>query len=190
MSSGSLLAFLNSVSSGSLLAFLNSVSSGSLLAFLNSVSSGSLLAFLNSVSSGSLLAFLNSVSSGSLLAFLNSVSSGSLLATGPLSSCYELPACPPIAWINCPPEKLETLPAGTKPRTSQHRSPGGERRGQRKRLRHYPRSQSQGHHSIDHQDERGLDRGNARRSSLKGRERAIVNQITRTLEPFQRWGNF
>ena len=26
-------------------------------------------------------------------------------------------------------EKLETLPAGTKPRTSHHRSPGGERRG-------------------------------------------------------------
>jgi len=30
-------------------------------------------------------------------------------------------------------KKLETLPAGTKPRTSQHRSPGGERRGKRKR---------------------------------------------------------
>ena len=29
-------------------------------------------------------------------------------------------------------EKLETLPAGTKPRTSHHRSPGGERRGNRK----------------------------------------------------------
>ena len=30
-------------------------------------------------------------------------------------------------------EKLETLPAGTKPRTSHIRSPGGERRGKRKR---------------------------------------------------------
>ena len=30
-------------------------------------------------------------------------------------------------------EKLETLPAGTKPRTSHHRSPGGERRKKRKR---------------------------------------------------------
>ena len=30
-------------------------------------------------------------------------------------------------------EELETLPAGTKPRTSHHRSPGGERRGKRKR---------------------------------------------------------
>ena len=30
-------------------------------------------------------------------------------------------------------EKLETLPAGTKPRTSHHSSPGGERRGKRKR---------------------------------------------------------
>ena len=30
-------------------------------------------------------------------------------------------------------EELETLPAGTKPRTSHHRSPGGDRRGKRKR---------------------------------------------------------
>ena len=30
-------------------------------------------------------------------------------------------------------EELETLPAGTKPGTSHHRSPGGERRGKRKR---------------------------------------------------------
>ena len=30
-------------------------------------------------------------------------------------------------------EKLEILPAGTKPRTSHHRSPGEERRGKRKR---------------------------------------------------------
>ena len=30
-------------------------------------------------------------------------------------------------------EELETLTAGTKPRTSRHRSPGGERRGERKR---------------------------------------------------------
>ena len=45
-------------------------------------------------------------------------------------------------------EELETLPAGTKPGTSHHRSPGGERRGRRL----------------------------PRRSSLKGREKAIVNQ--------------
>ena len=38
------------------------------------------------------------------------------------------------------------------------------------------RSQSQGHHIIDHLEERGVERGSARRSSLKGRERAIVNQ--------------
>ena len=43
-------------------------------------------------------------------------------------------------------EKLETLPADTKPRTSHHRSPGG-----------------------------GVERGSVRRSSLKGREGAIVN---------------
>ena len=55
-------------------------------------------------------------------------------------------------------------------------------------LSHYLRAQSQGHHTIDRLEERGVERGSARRPSLKGRERAIVNQ--RTLEPFQRqrWG--
>ena len=43
-------------------------------------------------------------------------------------------------------------------------------------LSHYMRSQSQGHHIIDHLEERGVERGSARRSSLKGRERAIVSQ--------------
>ena len=43
-------------------------------------------------------------------------------------------------------------------------------------LRHYLRAQSQGHHTLDRLEERGVDRGSARRSSLKGRERAIVNQ--------------
>ena len=43
-------------------------------------------------------------------------------------------------------------------------------------LRHYLRAQSQGHRTIDRLEERGVERGNARRSSLKGRERAIVNQ--------------
>ena len=47
-------------------------------------------------------------------------------------------------------EKLEALPAGTKPRTWHHRSPGGERRWKR----------------------------HPRRSSLKGRERAIVSQTS------------
>ena len=45
-------------------------------------------------------------------------------------------------------EELETLPAGTKPRTSHHRSP----------------------------EERGVERGSDQRSYLRGRERAIVNQ--------------
>ena len=45
-------------------------------------------------------------------------------------------------------EELETLPAGINPRTSHRRS----------------------------QEEKGVERGSARRSSLKGRERAIVNQ--------------
>ena len=43
-------------------------------------------------------------------------------------------------------------------------------------LRHYLRAQSQGHHTIDRPEERGVDRESVRRSSLKGRERAIVNQ--------------
>ena len=43
-------------------------------------------------------------------------------------------------------------------------------------LRHYLRAQSQGHHTVDRLEERGVKRGSARRSSLKGRERAIVSQ--------------
>ena len=43
-------------------------------------------------------------------------------------------------------------------------------------LKHYLRAQNQGHHTIDRLEERGVERGSARRSSLKGRERAIVNQ--------------
>ena len=43
-------------------------------------------------------------------------------------------------------------------------------------LRRYLRAQSQGHHTIDRLEERGVERGSARRSSLKGRERVIVNQ--------------
>ena len=56
-------------------------------------------------------------------------------------------------------------------------------------LSNYLRAQSQGHHTIDDMEERGVERGSARRSSLKRRERAIV--IRQTLEPFQEqlWGN-
>ena len=43
-------------------------------------------------------------------------------------------------------------------------------------LRHYLRAQSQGYHTIDRPEERGAERGSARRSSLRGRERVIVNQ--------------
>ena len=35
-------------------------------------------------------------------------------------------------------------------------------------LRHYLRAQIQGHHTIDHLVERGVERGSARRSSLTG----------------------
>ena len=43
-------------------------------------------------------------------------------------------------------------------------------------LRHYLRAQSQGHHTTDRLEERGVERGSVRRSSLRGRERAIVSQ--------------
>ena len=43
-------------------------------------------------------------------------------------------------------------------------------------LRHYLRAQSQEHHTIDRLKERGVERGRARQSSFKERERAIVNQ--------------
>ena len=43
-------------------------------------------------------------------------------------------------------------------------------------LRHYLRAQSQGHHTINHLEERGVKRGSARRSFLTGREWGIVNQ--------------
>ena len=61
-------------------------------------------------------------------------------------------------------------------------------------LRHYLRAQSQGHHTIGHLEERGMGRGSARRSSLKGREMAIVNQTNigtvskATLRKFLRHG--
>ena len=43
-------------------------------------------------------------------------------------------------------------------------------------LRHYLQAQSQGHCTIDRLEERGVESGRTRWSSLKGRERAIVNQ--------------
>ena len=43
-------------------------------------------------------------------------------------------------------------------------------------LRHYLRAQNQGRHTIDRLEERGVERGSARRSSLKGRESAVVYQ--------------
>ena len=43
-------------------------------------------------------------------------------------------------------------------------------------LRHYMRAQSQGHHTIDRLEEGSVERGRARQSSLKGRERATANQ--------------
>ena len=38
------------------------------------------------------------------------------------------------------------------------------------------RAQNQGRHTIDRLEERGVERGSARRSSSKGRDRAIFSQ--------------
>ena len=46
-------------------------------------------------------------------------------------------------------EELETLPAGTKPRASHHRSPGGERRGKRKRYTIFLERTREGHCQSD-----------------------------------------
>ena len=43
-------------------------------------------------------------------------------------------------------------------------------------LRHYLRAQCRGYHTVDRLEERGVESGSARLSSLKGRERAIVSQ--------------
>ena len=43
-------------------------------------------------------------------------------------------------------------------------------------LGHYLWAQSQGHRTMDRLEERGVERESARRSSLKGRERATANQ--------------
>ena len=44
-------------------------------------------------------------------------------------------------------------------------------------LRHYLREQSQAHsHTIDRLEEKGVDTGSASRSSLKGRQMAIVRR--------------
>ena len=47
-------------------------------------------------------------------------------------------------------------------------------------LRHYLWAQSQGHHTIHHLEERGVENGNARRSSLNGRKRAAIFNQTNT----------
>ena len=45
-----------------------------------------------------------------------------------------------------------------------------------RRLRYYLRTQNPGHNTIDRLEERGVNRGSARRPSVKGREKAVVNQ--------------
>ena len=54
-----------------------------------------------------------------------------------------------------------------------------------RRLRQFLWAQSQGHHIIDHLEERGVEKGSARRSSLKGWERRPLS-VRWTVELFQR----
>ena len=59
-----------------------------------------------------------------------------------------------------------------------------------KSLRHYLRAQSQGHHTINCLEERGIERGSAQHFPSKDKSRPL--SIRQTLELFQRqyWGNF
>ena len=51
----------------------------------------------------------------------------------------------------CSVEELETLSAGTKPRTTYHRSPEGDRRIKKKRLKIFLERMREGHrHSDEH----------------------------------------
>ena len=56
-------------------------------------------------------------------------------------------------------------------------------------LRHYLRAQSQGHHTIDRLEERGVD---MQTFFLERTRKGHRHAVRRTLEPFQRrrWGNF
>ena len=53
-------------------------------------------------------------------------------------------------------------------------------------LRHHQRAQSQGHYTIDLLEERGVEKGMARRSSLKIRESVTVNRTKEKLEKLLR----
>ena len=56
-------------------------------------------------------------------------------------------------------------------------------------LRLYLPAQIHGHHTVDRLEERDAERENARRSSLKSRDRSIVSQMNIRTGPRQRWGN-
>ena len=58
-------------------------------------------------------------------------------------------------------------------------------------LRHYMRAQSQGHHTIDLLEERGVAKEEAL-DDFPGKDERVPSSIRRTLELFQRqrWGNF
>ena len=94
------------------------------------------------------------------------------------TSTFEI-SCSTLLWVYCPGH------AGVKGNDRADRLVGKatltsgllhQRSKVLRSLRHYLRAQSHGHHTSHSPEERGVKRGSARRSSLKGRERAIVSQ--------------
>ena len=84
-----------------------------------------------------------------------------------------------LLWIYCPGH------AGVEGNNRADRLTGkatiisGLRHGRSEVLRnlgHYLQAQHQGHHTIDLLEERGVEKGSGRRSTLKGRDGTIVNQ--------------
>ena len=79
-----------------------------------------------------------------------------------------------LQWVYCPGH------AGVMGTNQAHRLASGLRLGKSevlRSLRHYLRTQNRGHHTIDRLEGWGMERGSARRSSLKGWEMAIVNHM-------------
>ena len=84
-----------------------------------------------------------------------------------------------ILWVYCPEHAVVKGNDRADRLVGKATITGGLRLGRSemlRNLRHFLWAQSQVHHTIGRLKERGVERGNAQRSSLRGRERAIVNQ--------------
>ena len=102
-------------------------------------------------------------------------------AAVPAMLCLQLP-CMQLSWpcfasnsygCNCPGHADRADRLAGKATTTSDLLPG--RSEVLRNLKHCLRVQSRGHYTIDRLEERCVERGSARRSSLKGRERAIVS---------------